>query len=175
MNVYLRPLVEELKKLWTDGVRVTDMSSSHINRRTYVTKAVLMWTMHDYPGYGIASSLQTQGYHACPPCGPVEVPAYSTEFLGKIIYHGHRKFLVRGHKWRARRYNALWGGYDEESKEPPKRWTGYEWLAMWTQVEEGMVPLATSGMKGLSIFFELDYWAVSTLQSHFSPNIYKLF
>ena len=128
MNVYLRPLVEELKKLWTEGVRVTDISSSHINRRTYVTKAVLMWTMHDYPGYGIASSLQTQGYHACPPCGPFEVPAYSTEFLGKIIYHGHRKFLVRGHKWRARRNNALWGGYDEESKEPPKRWT-WVWVA----------------------------------------------
>ena len=110
-----------------------------------------MWIMHDYPSYGIASSLQTQGYHACPPCGPVEVPAYSTEFLGKIIYHGHRKFLVWGHKWRARRYNALWGGYDEESKEPPKRWTGYEWLAMWTKVEEGQVPLATSGMTNTRI------------------------
>jgi hypothetical protein len=65
-NVYLRPLIDKMKDLWEHGARVTDMSIANEAERSYVARAVLMWTMHDYPGYGITSSLQTQGYYACP-------------------------------------------------------------------------------------------------------------
>lgn len=159
-NVYLRPLIDELKNLWEHGARVTDMSIANIVERSYVARAVLMWTMHDYPGYGIASSLQTQGYYACPPCGPEEVPSYGTVHLGKTIYHGHRKFLARGHKWRHQRHKKKFNGQMETSLGPPERWTGWQWLAQWGKVEEGTLSMETSGMKGCSIFYELEYWAV---------------
>jgi hypothetical protein len=37
--------------------------------RTFVLKAMLMWTIHDFLGYGLVSSCQHQGYKACPPYG----------------------------------------------------------------------------------------------------------
>ncbi|CAM6116365.1 unnamed protein product [Calypogeia fissa] len=32
--------------------------------RVFTLKGICMWTMHDYPGYGFVSGLQTQGYKA---------------------------------------------------------------------------------------------------------------
>jgi hypothetical protein len=53
MDVYLAPLVEELQILW-QRVEVEDMSKLHPNRQFNV-QAILMWTMHDYPGFGQCS------------------------------------------------------------------------------------------------------------------------
>jgi hypothetical protein len=53
MDVYLAPLVEELQILW-QGVEVEDMSKAHPNR-LFNVRAILMWTMHDYPGFGQCS------------------------------------------------------------------------------------------------------------------------
>jgi hypothetical protein len=51
MDVYLEPLVEELQLLW-EGVRiVVDMSRSEADRQ-FRLRAILMWTMHDFPGLG---------------------------------------------------------------------------------------------------------------------------
>jgi hypothetical protein len=50
MDVYLAPLVEELQILW-QGVEVEDMSNAHPNR-LFNVREILMWTMHDYPGFG---------------------------------------------------------------------------------------------------------------------------
>ncbi|RYA73316.1 hypothetical protein DD595_25115 [Enterobacter cloacae complex sp. 4DZ3-17B2] len=48
MDVYLRPLLEELQQLWI-GIEVVDMSR-HTGRRNALIRGILMWTMHDYPG-----------------------------------------------------------------------------------------------------------------------------
>jgi hypothetical protein len=53
IDVYLAPLVEELQILW-QGVEVEDMSKLHPNR-LFNVRAILMWTMHDYPGFGQCS------------------------------------------------------------------------------------------------------------------------
>jgi hypothetical protein len=50
MDVYLAPLVEELQILW-QGVEVEDMSNLHPNR-LFNIRAILLWTMHDYLGFG---------------------------------------------------------------------------------------------------------------------------
>jgi hypothetical protein len=50
MDVYLAPLVEELQILW-QGVSIEDMSKAHPNR-LFNLRAILMWTMHDFPGFG---------------------------------------------------------------------------------------------------------------------------
>ncbi|MCO5578738.1 hypothetical protein L7F22_032583 [Adiantum nelumboides] len=50
MSVYLAPLIEELQDLWT-GIKVVDNSRKG-RRKVFNARAILMWTMHDYPGYG---------------------------------------------------------------------------------------------------------------------------
>ena len=66
--VYLAPLIDELCNLW-NGVQVDDNSSKG-RRKIFNVRAILMWTMRDYPGYGDVGKYSVQGYHACPLCGP---------------------------------------------------------------------------------------------------------
>jgi hypothetical protein len=68
MDIYLAPLVEELQLLW-NGITVFDISRGPRRGNNVQIRAILMWTMHDFPGYGECSGLQTSGYHACPLCG----------------------------------------------------------------------------------------------------------
>ena len=53
MDVYLAPLVKELESLW-NGIFVLDMSRP-AGRRSHTVKGILMWTMHDWSGYGDCS------------------------------------------------------------------------------------------------------------------------
>ena len=53
MDVYLEPLIDELEELWR-GVAVVDISRPPSSRH-FDLKAVLMWTMHDFPGYNDCS------------------------------------------------------------------------------------------------------------------------
>jgi len=89
MNVYFSPIVDELKKLWTIGEETYDVN----NNNSFNMKAILLWIMHDYLGYGVASSLQTQGFLGCPVCGPEHVNSYSSKELGKIIYYRYCRYL----------------------------------------------------------------------------------
>ncbi|KAJ9556449.1 hypothetical protein OSB04_011063 [Centaurea solstitialis] len=52
MDVFLRPLVEELKQLWHSGVRTKDALTNEF----FNMKAVLLWTINDFPA---RSSLST--------------------------------------------------------------------------------------------------------------------
>ena len=70
-------------------------------RKVFNLRAILMWTMHDYPGYGDVSKFSIQGYHACPICGPKLQACYSTH-LKKMIYEGHTRFLPMDHPMRGR-------------------------------------------------------------------------
>ncbi|KAL3694846.1 hypothetical protein R1sor_008497 [Riccia sorocarpa] len=69
VDVFLQPLVEELSQLWEGVDDVFDNRTHRIGRdRRFVLKGILMWTMHDYPGFGFISGFQTKGYCACPTC-----------------------------------------------------------------------------------------------------------
>ena len=57
MDVYLEPLIEELETLWR-GVLVQDISRPPISRE-FVLRGILLWTMHDYLGYGECSGKLT--------------------------------------------------------------------------------------------------------------------
>ena len=64
IDVYLQPLVEELKKLWDVGVQIFDVSS----KKSFQMHAALLWTINDFPAYGDISSWSSKGALACPPC-----------------------------------------------------------------------------------------------------------
>ena len=68
MSIYLAPLIDELCNLW-NGVQVVDNSSKG-RCKIFIIWAILMWTMHDYPGYGDVSRYFVVRHHACPTCGP---------------------------------------------------------------------------------------------------------
>lgn len=90
MNVYLAPLVDELKVLW-EGINVQDVSR-RTRLREVNLKGILMWTMHDFPGFGECSGVGTNGYPACPHCGP-SINARYSKSLKKMICEGHKIFL----------------------------------------------------------------------------------
>ena len=74
---------------WRVCVDFKPLNAAH---RALNLRAILMWTMHDFPGYGECSGLATSGYHACPLCGPAINARYSHS-LKKVVYEGHKIFL----------------------------------------------------------------------------------
>jgi hypothetical protein len=66
-DVCLAPMLEELAELWK-GVRGVDLLQP-LEKRQFIMRAILIWTIHDFPRYGIVSGCQHQGYKACPPFG----------------------------------------------------------------------------------------------------------
>lgn len=53
MDVYLEPLIDELEDLWK-GIKAYDISRP-LHEREFTLHAIVMWTMHDYPGLGECS------------------------------------------------------------------------------------------------------------------------
>ena len=51
IDVYLQPLIEELQELWISGVPTFDASTS----QNFQMHASLMWTIGDFPAYGMLS------------------------------------------------------------------------------------------------------------------------
>ena len=61
IDVYLRPLIEELKQLWTFGVRTYDFLTSNF----FQLYAALLWMINDFPAYGDLSGWSTKEYQTC--------------------------------------------------------------------------------------------------------------
>ena len=51
IDVYLQPLIEELKELWELGVETYDSSKNE----TFQMRAALLWTINDFPAYVMLS------------------------------------------------------------------------------------------------------------------------
>src|SRR4051812_12693533 len=64
IDVYLQPLIEELKELWGLGIRTFDASVMQY----FNMQAALLWTINDFPALGNLSGWSTSGYLACPSC-----------------------------------------------------------------------------------------------------------
>ena len=54
MDVYLQPLVDELKKLW-DGINVYDVSRPILVERSFTLDGIFAYMTHDCPGLGVYS------------------------------------------------------------------------------------------------------------------------
>jgi hypothetical protein len=54
MDVYLQPLVDELKELW-EGIHVYDVSRPITTERNFTLYGICAYTTHDYPGLGVFS------------------------------------------------------------------------------------------------------------------------
>lgn len=64
IDVYLRPLIEELKDLWGHGLDIYDASKNE----TFRMHAALLWTINDFPAYAVLSGWSKKGRLACLCC-----------------------------------------------------------------------------------------------------------
>jgi hypothetical protein len=55
-DVYLEPVIEELEELWKGVARLDILQP--LGRQAFVLRAMLMWTIHDFLGYGLVSGCQ---------------------------------------------------------------------------------------------------------------------
>jgi len=64
IDVYLSPLIEDLRKLWVDEVDVYDANVQD----SFRLRAMIFCTVNDFPAYGNLSGYSVKGHHACPVC-----------------------------------------------------------------------------------------------------------
>ncbi|KAL4037029.1 hypothetical protein IC575_000612 [Cucumis melo] len=95
IDVYLVPLIDDLKILWHDGVECYDAYQDQCFR----LKAILLWTINDFPAYDNLCGCTVKGYHACPICGEKTSSIYLPKGR-KMAYIGHHKFLPRHHPYK---------------------------------------------------------------------------
>ncbi|XP_042983179.1 uncharacterized protein LOC122312596 [Carya illinoinensis] len=112
IDVYLQPLVDELLEFWEQGVPTYDAST----KETFMLHAALMWTINDFPAYGILSGWSTKGRLACPACNE-GTDANWLKYGRKHCYMGHCRFLPPDHMWRKRK--NLFNG-KEDHRRPPR-------------------------------------------------------
>jgi hypothetical protein len=68
-DVYLAPLLEELRELWIEGVLMRDTAAWN-SESSFILQAMLIWTIHNLPAYGIVAGCTTKRYQGCPICSP---------------------------------------------------------------------------------------------------------
>ncbi|XP_019261156.1 PREDICTED: uncharacterized protein LOC109239086 [Nicotiana attenuata] len=92
IDVYLQPLIAELKELWEIGMETYDADSNEI----FQMRAALLWTVSDFPALAMHSGWSTKGRWACPTCNH-DTCSQSLKHSRKMCYLGHRAFLPPDH------------------------------------------------------------------------------
>ncbi|XP_020272145.1 uncharacterized protein LOC109847320 [Asparagus officinalis] len=113
IDVFMEPLIDELKLLWDEGVQTYDAFS----RQTFNLRAILMWTINDFPAYANLSGWSTKGTFACPVCGP-NFEGFHLQHSRKMCYWFNRRWLRKGHKYRGKRWANKFDGQEEKRGEP---------------------------------------------------------
>ncbi|GJU06695.1 hypothetical protein Tco_1123125 [Tanacetum coccineum] len=113
IDVYLRPLIDDLKDLWAKpGVETTDVATG----LKFNMRAMVLWTINDFPAQSSLSRWSGQGYKACPTCNE-DTPYVCV--LCKTTYVGHKRFLKKPHKWR----RSLEFNGETEDGDPPREFS----------------------------------------------------
>ncbi|XP_021716595.1 uncharacterized protein LOC110684442 [Chenopodium quinoa] len=160
LDVYMQPLIEELKQLWEVGAHTYDISM----KQNFNLRAAILWTVSDFPAYGMLSGWATSGKKACPYCMD-KSKAFWLENGCKVSWFDcHRQFLSTNHPFRNSR--TAFCRNKVEKGAPPHIMLGEE---LWECVKD--LPKATYRLESLqrlkkekkgwfkqSILWELPYW-----------------
>ena len=171
LDVFLQPLIAELKHLWEVGVQTYDVSSKH----NFQMLAALMWTISDFQAYSMLSGWSTAGKLACPYCME-NSDAFSLSKGGKTSwFDNHCKFLLMEHPFR-RNKKAFRKGQIVLEGAPPIR-SGVEILEIIenygfkkvTEIDADGINAQISknchcGWKKRSIFWDLPYWKTNLIR-----------
>ncbi|XP_052193807.1 uncharacterized protein LOC127802149 [Diospyros lotus] len=118
IDVYLQPLIKDLKDLWDGGVETFDASLNEM----FNMRAALMWTIGDFPGLGNLSGWNTHTSSACPTCNFDSV-AHRLSHSRKWSFMGHRRFLEPNHIFG---FNRVHFDGNTEFRNPPVALSGSE-------------------------------------------------
>ncbi|CAM8981847.1 unnamed protein product [Rhodiola kirilowii] len=158
LNVFMRPLIDELKMLWDVGVLTYDRHDGS----SFMMKATVMWIISDFLGLGMLCGLKSKGYKACLLCLD-EIDA--THLCGRMLYQGHSRWLPSTHPWRnaAQKFNGA-----VEHRDAPSSLSGSQILYEILRHEFLTLSLDPKfKARGTSerlcwthktIFYELPYW-----------------
>lgn len=162
IDIYLQPLIADLKDLWNDGVQTYDASK----KQNFQLRASLLWTISDFPGYANLSGWSTKGEYACPSCNK-HTHSLRLRNGGKYCYMGHRRFLPEEHEFR--KNGQLFDGTVEYRQIPPHV-SGDMILDELKDfsIKFGKLvadnPKLPFNWKKKSIFFDLPYWKDNVLR-----------
>ncbi|KAG8382892.1 hypothetical protein BUALT_Bualt05G0126500 [Buddleja alternifolia] len=182
LDVYLQPLIDELKTLWDVGVETYDVS----RKQNFQMKATLMWTISDFPAYGMLSGWSTHGKLACPYCMN-HIKSFRLKHGRKpCFFYCHRQFLPLDHSYRYQKDNFTKGRI--EIDEPPIRSTGDEVeaaVSLLPNIEHGKTNEKeriegfgeTHNWLKRSIFWDLPYWKTNSIRHnldvmHIEKNVF---
>jgi hypothetical protein len=94
IDVYFRPLVDDLKLLWHRGVQMWDA----YKREYFTLRAMLFFTIQDYPCAGNTSGQTVKGGCACLQCMR-DTASRWLRYSEKTVYMRHRRFLPADHQY----------------------------------------------------------------------------
>nr|XP_043639389.1 uncharacterized protein LOC122610466 [Erigeron canadensis] len=155
IDVYLAPLVDDLKKLWSTGVEVFDA----YKRESFQLKALLFCTINDFPAYGNLSGYSTKGKKACPVCRD-DTDSLRLQHCRKHVFVNHRRFLSKYLPYRKLDAKLFYGKPVRGVASPSS-----DGRTVYSEVED-INTIFGKGDKGLPdgiwkkkyIFWELPYW-----------------
>ncbi|XP_016206569.1 uncharacterized protein LOC107646941 [Arachis ipaensis] len=156
IDVFLQPLINELKELWELGVETYDSSKN----KTFNKRACLLWTINNFPAYAMLSGWSTKGKLACPCCND-ETSSIYLKHSHKTIYMDHQTFLPMNHSWR---HNKRSFNVKTELRSPPQLLEGTTVFDILQEIDNSFEKKqkrsknGVSNWKKWSIFFELPYW-----------------
>ncbi|GLT51255.1 hypothetical protein SLA2020_246760 [Shorea laevis] len=169
IDVMLRPLIDELKELWYNGVKTYDS----FRHEHFIMRAALMWTITDFPGYGMLSGWSTHGRLSCPYCQENSKAFHLPNGRKISFFDCHRQFLPPDHPFRRNRNDFKKG--QVENLAPPERLSGDDIHRQILQLPEILFgkPSQRQVIEGFghwhnwvkrSIFWELPYWSTNLIR-----------
>jgi len=129
MNVFMRPLIDEIKAAWP-GVLTYDSFS----KRNFNMSVSYHTSIHDYPGLGMFSGWSTHGGLACIDCMADVDNTWLPNGRKFSWFDCHRRFLPPNHSFRNQKTTFRKGVQVHDS--PPHRLTGQEVLAYMNEVKD---------------------------------------
>ncbi|XP_026440636.1 uncharacterized protein LOC113339610 [Papaver somniferum] len=118
IDVFLEPLVKDFQFLFEKGKRTWDAYSQEM----FTLRAVVLWTINDYPALGTLCGCRYAGYHGCVVCRK-KTHSIRLHDSNKNVYVGYRRFLPYEHPFR--RQKGAFGG-KQERETAPEPMTGEE-------------------------------------------------
>ncbi|CAM8940897.1 unnamed protein product [Rhodiola kirilowii] len=181
IDMYLRPLIDDLKTLYNVGVNTYDAS----RKENFTLRAALIWTISDFPAYGMLSGWSTQGKLGCPYCMK-DTKTFWLQHGRKVSYFDcHRRFLPIHHGYR---YNTCRFRRDRVEHDGPIPFrsgheiynrvqnSNYVWEESPDHVIEGFG--VTHNWTKKSFFWDLPYWVNLKLRHnldvmHIEKNVFE--
>ena len=154
IDVFLQPLIDELIDLWVNGLQTYDVNA----KNSFKLQAALLWTINDFPAYGMLSGWSVRGKFACPTCGFGTCSKW-LENGGKYCFMGHHIFFPINHPFRRDRHNFDGNQEWRNAPTPKNGSTTMEQLNGEVGVynANGEIVSFGEGWKRKSIFFTLPY------------------